>query len=185
MKRQIYQFKITLKGGKPTIWRRFQILNSSNFQVLHQVIQTVMGWADYHLFEFIIDDYIHIADSEMIDDEFEEIIDFKIIKIGDYIIEKGDKLLYIYDFGDGWHHQIILEKIFPFNKSFKHPICLGGKRACPPEDSGGIGGYYWNLRVMKDPNNPDHEHIKEWMGDFDTEYFDIEDTNNALKKIKL
>ena len=183
MKRQIYQFKITLKGSKPPIWRSFQILNSSDFKILHQVIQTVMGWDSYHLFEFIIDDYIHIADPEMIDDEFEKIVDYSCTKISDYIREVGEKIVYIYDFGDGWIHNIVLEKFLPLSKSFKHTVCVGGKRACPPEDSGGIGGYYWKLEVMEDPDHPDHEDTMAWMGDFCPEYFDIDDINKELKEI--
>ena len=117
----IFQFKITLLGIKPQIWRRIQVPSGHNFYELHCAIQNAMGWENYHLHHFDTND---TSDEES--------------KITDYFSEKGISVKYEYDFGDGWEHKILLEKILPTDSEIKYPICSHGKRACPPEDCGGI-----------------------------------------------
>jgi len=93
---------------------------------------------------------------------------------------KSKKIIYEYDFGDGWEHEIVLEKIFN-NRNIDNPICLSGKRNCPPEDSGGPYGYMDLLEVISDPTNEDYKEMKSWIGeDFDPEYFDKEVINELL-----
>lgn len=90
-------------------------------------------------------------------------------------------MVYEYDFGDGWEHQILLEKLLPFDDAQALPICVKGKRACPPEDCGGIFGYADLLRTLADPTDPEHQEMLEWLGGpLDPEAFDIDDTNQAL-----
>ena len=67
--------------------------------------------------------------------------------------------IYEYDFGDSWRHKVVLEKILPPDESFKHPVCLTGKNACPPEDCGGIGGYDDLKMILADPDDPDLDSI--------------------------
>jgi len=94
-------------------------------------------------------------------------------------------MLYLYDFGDGWEHVIELEKIIVGDKTSSKPRCIAGKRACPPEDCGGIYGYYDLLVAIKDPDHPEHENMIEWLGgDLDSEFFDVDEINKILSTLK-
>jgi hypothetical protein len=91
------------------------------------------------------------------------------------------RLIYEYDFGDSWDHDIEVQKIAEPQDSVEYPVCLAGKRACPPEDSGGVWGYYEKLRVVADPSHEMHQEYREWLGDeFDPEAFDLDEVNAAL-----
>ncbi|MCC5831104.1 MAG: plasmid pRiA4b ORF-3 family protein [Phycisphaeraceae bacterium] len=91
------------------------------------------------------------------------------------------KMTYEYDFGDGWEHTIEVRKIEPAKAGVKYPVCLAGKMACPPEDCGGVFGYYRMLEIAADPDHEEHEDIVEWLGDdFDPEAFDIDEVNDML-----
>ncbi len=178
---RIYQFKITLKRIKPPIWRRIQVPGTYTFWDLHVAIQDVMGWLDYHLHHFeIINPSTGVKEEIGIPDE-----DFgwgRIIlpgweqKIAKYFSIDNDKAEYIYDYGDNWEHTVKLEKILPREKGIKYPICIGGKRACPPEDCGGIWGYEELLEIIAKPDHERYEEMLDWLGgDFDPEHFDIEE----------
>jgi len=188
MKNKILQLKISLTGSKPLIWRRFFVKSNITFHLLHEIIQKVMGWGDYHLYEFTIDD-VHITDEETImealDDE-EELEDSAKTKLEKFVNEEKQKILYEYDFGDGWEHNIIVEKILPDTGKLKFPVCVDGKNACPPEDCGGLGGYYEFLDAIQNPNHPEHIQMLNWIGGkFDPEEFNLEFINLQLKNIKL
>lgn len=173
---KIYQFKVTLIRSKPSIWRRIQVPENYNFWQLHVAIQDAMGWYDCHLHEFNIDDpstgfEVAIGMSEDIEYD-EDIISEQKAKIKKYFTASNKKSLYKYDFGDGWQHNILLEKILPATKAEDYPICIAGKRKCPPEDCGGIWGYKDLLTVMNDPDDPEYEEKMEWLGEgFDPEEF--------------
>ena len=182
MQKSIYQLKISLAGSRPLIWRRFLVSNDITFKKLHSIIQVVMGWYDYHLYEFIID-RTSIIDPETIAESFDEDAhDSETTKISEFIKYEKQKILYIYDFGDGWEHNIIVEKILSDNTKLKHPMCLDGKLSCPPEDCGGLGGYYDLLKAIQDKNHPEHKDMLEWIGEeFDPNEFCLETVNQALK----
>ena len=92
-----------------------------------------------------------------------------------------DKIKYEYDFGDGWEHVITLEKIIESKEEFNIK-CIKGERCCPPEDCGGVGGYYNLLEIINDPRDEEYESMIEWLGDeYDPEYFNIEEINNELE----
>jgi hypothetical protein len=94
------------------------------------------------------------------------------------------KFVYEYDFGDSWEHEILVEKILPAEAETAYPLCLRGKRACPPEDVGGVWGYEEFLEAIGDPTQEEHESYLEWVGgDFDPEAFDLEETNQRLREI--
>lgn len=86
-------------------------------------------------------------------------------------------MVYEYDFGDGWEHDLVLEGIDSMQHGGKYPIVLKGKGACPPEDVGGIYGYYDFLEAIKDPKHPEHKDYVEWGEDFDPDEFDINEIN--------
>ncbi len=177
-----YQLKITLRDSKPPIWRRFSVPESITLPKLHDVIQTVMGWTDSHLHEFIAGRVSYgVPDPEFSSGSMNEAR----VRINQLLDQEKQKMLYLYDFGDGWEHIIELEKIIRGDKNSSKPRCIAGKRACPPEDCGGIYGYYDLLEAIKDPDHPEHENMMEWLcGDIDPEFFDIEEVNEILSEMK-
>jgi hypothetical protein len=180
---QVYQFKITLKEIKPPIWRRIQVPETYSFWDLHVAIQDAMGWSDSHLHLFEIqhpatDEIVEIGiPDEDFEDEFETLPGWK-KKIADYFSMENPKAEYIYDFGDNWEHTIILEEILPRDEKTAYPICIKGKRACPPEDCGGPWGYGDLLETINDPDDEEYEDTMEWLGgEFDSEHFDPDDVH--------
>ncbi len=181
IQKKICQLKIVLKGIRPPIWRRFLVVNTITLQELHEIIQIVMGWENSHLHQFIANgQYYGEPDPE---EYFRKILDERKYKVGHILKKEKDTVIYEYDFGDGWEHKITLEKFLPYNSSTRLPICLKGKRACPPEDVGGVWGYYNFLDGLNDPDHPEHEEYKDWIGDdFDPERFDLDEVNELLLK---
>ncbi len=180
---QVYQFKITLKGIKPPIWRRIQVLETYTFWDFHVAIQDAMGWSDYHLHEFKILNpstglKVNVGIPIPDDAFYREVLQVWKQKIADYFSMENRTADYVYDFGDTWEHRIQLEKILPREKSVDYPICIKGKRACPPEDCGGIWGYAELLEIIKNPNHEEYEEMLEWLGgEFDPEHFDVEEVS--------
>jgi hypothetical protein len=176
--KRVYQLKVTLRNIIPPIWRRIQVTSDTNLKYLHGILQTVMGWTDSHLHEFTIRG---IPYGDPSDDMEDNIQDEKNVRLGNLISEEGDRFHHLYDFGDSWEHEILVEKILPLEKGTLYPVCLTGKRACPPEDCGGALGYEELLEILKDPFHPEHEEMFDWLpGDFDSEKFDLESVNREL-----
>ncbi len=179
--RSIYQLKITLQGSKPPIWRRVLVPGSIKLDDFHELIQVVMGWQDYHLHQFICDNVLYGVLNEDFDDFGMELKDETKYKLSQLLTVEKSFLNYEYDFGDGWEHKITLEKILPFDANVHLPQCIKGKRACPPEDCGGIWGYEELLEALSDKKHPEHESMLEWLGgDFDPEYLDLDEINEQL-----
>ncbi len=87
-------------------------------------------------------------------------------------------------FGDSWEHSVVLEKILP-SSEHPTPYCLGGKRACPPEDSGGPWGYAHFLEAITDAQHPEHRDYLEWVGgSFDPEAFDRDEVSAELSVLR-
>jgi len=179
---QIYQLKITLKESRPPIWRRFQVRSDVTLAKLHRIIQEVMGWFDGHLHQFIVGRiYYGVPDP----DDLSETRDERKVRLDQILSVPGRKIVYEYDFGDGWEREIVLEKILSPDPKTRYPRCLDGARACPPEDCGGIYGYADFLEAIRDPNHEEHEEMLEWIGgEFDPEEFDLQDINISLKSIR-
>lgn len=178
----IYQIKVTLKGSKPPIWRRLEVSDQITLAKLHKILQAAMGWTDSHLHQFIIGKtYYGEPDKEMGFETFSE----NRVKLHQLPLREKSKFIYEYDFGDSWEHEILIEKILPGTEGSKLPVCLKGKGACPPEDIGGLWGYFGFLEAIGDPEHPEHEDMLEWVGeDFDPEAFDLEEVNHYLKMIR-
>jgi hypothetical protein len=168
----IYQFKITLEDIKPKIWRRIQVPENYNFYDLHIAIQNAMGWEDCHLHQFEMKNP-KTGFKVVIGTEECDVLEEK-AKIAQYFSLENKTVAYEYDFGDSWHHEIILEKILPAETDVKYPTCLAGQRACPPEDCGGFSGYEYLLEIINDPAHEEYEERMEWLGggEFDPEDFD-------------
>jgi hypothetical protein len=98
------------------------------------------------------------------------------------LVEQGDRLVYVYDFGDGWTHDITVEKVLAAQPGIGYPRCVSGRRACPPEDVGGPWGYGEFLTAINDPGHAEHEQFLEWVGGgFDPDEFDLDEVNEALE----
>jgi hypothetical protein len=179
----VYQFKIVLKGVKPAIWRRIQVPETYNFWDLHIAIQDVMGWLDYHLHSFYLDN--HVTGEKIrigiVLDEPDTFDDFDVITengqyVSNWFLAENTAAIYLYDFGDSWEHEVRLEKILPKEKGVSYPRCVGGERACPPEDCGGAWGFEHLLEVILDPNHEEYEDLTEWLGGgFDPEHFSVQE----------
>ncbi len=176
-----YQMKVTLRGLEPRIWRRFLVPGDYTLEKLHRVLQVVMGWENYHLHEFKVGS----ASYGQPDPEFGDLIlNDKKVTLQEAAPERGSKISYIYDFGDGWQHDLKVEKILAADEGVHHPLCVAGKRACPPEDCGGIGGYIELLKAIRNPVTEEQRELVEWAGDYDPEAFDPEAVNKRLRRMK-
>jgi hypothetical protein len=179
----VYQFKVTLRGIKPPIWRRFQVYSDITFCELHQIIQEVMGWYDSHLHAFDVGGLL-VTDAETLVEVWEDGVDEERVRLKKHLTWEGQKIRYEYDFGDSWEHDVVLEKILAAEPNVHYPLCLKGKRACPPEDCGGIWGYADLLEALADPAHPEHEMYLEWLGeDLDPEAFDLAEINEILQEM--
>jgi hypothetical protein len=177
---EIIQLKITLQWTKPPIWRRFLVEKSITFHNLHHIIQDVMGWCNYHLYDFTVNGDRIMKPFE--DNEDDEAIDSSKITIDSYLKVPTQKFHYLYDFGDSWEHLLTVEKILPREANVQYPVCIKGRLSCPPEDCGSIPGYYNMLEIIKNKKHPEHKEMLEWLGeDYDPEYFNLEEINEALK----
>jgi len=174
-----YQFKVVLRDISPPIWRQFQVWEDTRLAQLHRILQTVMGWENYHLYEFRIGGRIY-GDPDL-DDE-REIIDVKKTRICDVLSGVGAEFEYEYDFGDDWQHDLLLETVIQAGPDIRCPRCLAGERSCPPEDVGGSGGYADYLEALAGPDHEEHQNMMEWRGSFDPETFSIDKVNRELDK---
>jgi len=202
----IHELKITLCGPKPPVWRRFAVPSDVTLAELHEIAQIVMGWEDCHMHDFRLktgkrkpdphelaslmcagrwDEIATANRSERIfnDAGFDGLDgeDEDLVALGELCPRPKAKLVYEYDFGDGWEHTIEVIRVHGAEPNTRYPKCLAGKRACPPEDSGGVWGYYAKLEALADPKHPDHEDVAEWMDpEFDPAAFDIDEVNQLL-----
>lgn len=180
---QIYQIKVTLDDTHPPIWRRIQVPSYTTLPKLHEILQIVMGWEAYHLHMFTIEGSIY---GDPADDEYGDLgtIDEANCKLNKVIYQEGQRLSYEYDFGDSWDHTLLVEKILPPQESIRYPVCLKGKRACPPEDVGGVWGYENFLEAIRNPDHDEHDEYLIWIGgEFDPEAFDLEEVNTQLRSM--
>ena len=149
----VYQFKVTLKESHPPIWRRIQVPDCTLGE-LHEVLQVVMGWKDSHLHQFIVRGECYgppdpeDADWDMEIEDEEKLSISQVAKTG-----RTGRIIYEYDFGDSWQHEIVLEKVLEPEPNVSYPRCIEGARACPPEDVGGVWGYAEFLEAISDPNH--------------------------------
>ncbi len=179
----IYQIKVTLRHIRPPIWRRIQVPADIKLGKLHHILQATMGWTDSHLHAFRVGHETYgVPDPDpLFDTETENERNVRL----DRIAAEGDKLIYEYDFGDGWEHELLIERAIPAEKGRRYPLCLAGKRACPPEDCGGPPGYERLLEVLRDPKHEEYEEMREWIGGpFDPEVFDPKEVNRMLKQVR-
>lgn len=180
----IYQLKITLLDIEPKIYRIVQVPAAITLRNLHKVIQKVMAWENAHLYQFVKGNVSYAPQSTEF--SFSRGLSDRSVPLCDLLTKVRSKLVYEYDFGDGWLHEVLLQKILPAEEGVRYPVCIEGKFAAPPEDSGGPPGYCDLLEALDDPAHEGHEDAAAWLGEeFDPECFDLEKVNRQLKRIKV
>lgn len=180
----IYQLKVTLKEIRPPIWRRVLVASNTTLHRLHWIIQVSMGWTNSHLHQFIVDEQYYSQPDFGLADEGLEVKNEKTARLGCLVTRAKSKFIYEYDFGDSWHHEILVEQILTPDPKTTYPVCLTGKRACPPEDCGGVWGYENFLDAIKRPDHPEHDEMLTWVGGaFDPEACDINRINRELWRL--
>ena len=168
--------KVTLRYTQPPIWRRLLVPETMTLGDLHHAIQAVMGWDDSHLHQFEVDGQRY-GPRALVDDVAEE----SRLPLDNLVKSGVNRFSYTYDFGDDWEHLIVVEKRQPRLEDKPYPVCIAGKRNCPPDDCGGIPGYERLLEILADPGHPEYAESLEWLGEgFDPEEFDIHNANSAL-----
>ncbi|HPW16784.1 MAG TPA: plasmid pRiA4b ORF-3 family protein [Candidatus Aminicenantes bacterium] len=180
---RVYRLKIELVGSDPPIWRRIQVPGEITLSLLHKALQAAMGWENCHLHEFKIGEVSYGSAAESDDPFAIGLMEDKAVRLMDVLTPRTKNFEYVYDFGDDWVHKITVEDFATAEDSLPALRCLGGERACPPEDCGGIYGYYEYLEILKNPGHPEYEDIKEWMGRYDPERFDLDRVNTRLKRL--
>lgn len=182
----MYRLRIMLLDVAPTVWRTVVVPETITLPKLHQSIQIAMGWTNSHLHEFRIDGKRY---TDYLEDDWgpEKLIDERRVRLGSALHRVVRTFEYAYDFGDGWHHVVILEGHEPQAPGVPATVsCLAGERACPPEDVGGAHGYDDFLEVIENARHPEHRQTLAWCGGaFDPERFDIDRVNETLRGIKV
>jgi len=181
----VYVLKITLEESTPPVSRRVKVKSGISLAVLHDVIQTAMGWTDSHLHQFIAGKTCYGTPDPDFDDYGMEMLDEQDFTLRELAPTKGSKLKYEYDFGDGWMHLLKVEQVTTDEPGFSGAECLSGGNACPLEDVGGVWGYAELQETLKDPEHEEYEHYRQWAGpDFDPAAFDLKKVNASLRRIK-
>lgn len=181
---QIYQLKVTLYEVEPPVWRRLLVPGDLTFGQLHLVLQEAMGWQNCHLHEFEIGDRRIGEPSDEWSNDLQP-DDERRIRLAKGLPEVGASFLYKYDFGDGWKHEILVEKLDAHDPRVAYPLCIAGARACPPEDCGAASGYHQLLIKLADAQDEEHDHMVAWVGGlFDPAGFDVNRTNAAIRGIR-
>jgi hypothetical protein len=161
MTHSVYELRVQLRDIEPPIWRTLEVPGTATLEDVHYAIQVAMGWQNSHLHQFTIGKHRY----GMVDlDEVDELGDLKDERahVLQDVARRGASFLYEYDFGDSWEHDVKVQRVSPTAKRVA-PRCLGGERACPPEDCGGAPGYANLLEALSDPNHEEHAAMLEWV----------------------
>lgn len=179
---EIATVRIELAHTDPPIWRQVEVPTSITLKVLHAIVQVTIGWFDYHLWEFTIGEqkYGLPMDENWGAEPRKEAIK---VRLRDVLQPRKTVIDYTYDFGDNWEHRITVIDVRPGEPGVGYPRYIGGERNGPPEDCGGIPGFYDKLEARVDPNHPDHEEIVEWLDDYDPETIEELPIKYALGRI--
>ncbi len=190
-----FELRVTLQWIEPEVWRLVRVPDDIRMDRLHDVLQIAFGWTDSHLHQFHVLDakgrtsgFVGQPDPDfpggLQDGRPETQLETK-CHLRDFLTGPRDRMIYEYDFGDGWHHEIVVANVTSQTTRLSSAICLDGARACPPEDCGGAPGYNDFVAAVQDPKHPEHDKMLDWVGgSFDPEAFDLTKTNRALLRMK-
>jgi len=142
-----YRVRIDLMGTRPPVWRRLELSSELFLDDLHEILQTAFGWTDSHLHRFAsggsgfdMSAQLYLCPFDVEEGEDEGVPEEE-VRLDEVLVEVGEKLHYDYDYGDGWEHVVRLDAVLDLSAGAPVARCTGGRRAGPPEDCGGVGGY--------------------------------------------
>jgi hypothetical protein len=173
-----YELEVVLRGVKPRIYRTLSIPGNRTLADLHCCLQDAFGWQNYHLHEFTFD---HMVFGEPSDEEDSVVIADNIVSLDDLALKVGNKIEYVYDFGDDWVHSIRVKTREKLDGETAWPLpclCIDGARAAPPEDCGGIEAYKTMLKELEPPLFASGKKKIKW----NPESFDKEAVNKKLAR---
>jgi len=194
-----YSLHIHLLDIEPPIWRTIVVPGAISLHTLHKMLQVVMGWENAHLYWFRLQVYHKPMIYGLPDPDWDgaaiRVKDSRRTKLDATVWAESLELIYEYDLGDSWMHQIRIERIDhladPKTQTVDEedlwctPRCLAGSRVCPPEDVGGLGGYAHFLEAWRDPAHPEHKRMRQWGGEhYDPEVFSVQQANSALANLE-
>jgi hypothetical protein len=175
----VHRLKVTLRMVKPPVWRRIVVPSDLTLGELSPLLEAAMGWLGGHLHLFDVAGMTYgTPDPDWGRDDLDE----GRFRLGDVLPSVGSKMRWDYDFGDGWEHNVVVEAIGQPETGVEYPVCLAGRRACPPEDCGGPPGYEHLLKVLADPGHADHEELRAWTPlNFDPSHFEPVEATAAMQ----
>ena len=179
---EICTLRIELCDSDPLIWRQVEVPTSITLKVLHDVVQAAMGWFDQHLWEFRIGQRRF---GLPMDEDWgtEPRADAAKVRLRDVLTPSRTAITYVYDFGDDWEHGLVLTEIRQGEPGIGYPRFVAGEGNAPPEDCGGMPGFYETLGIAADPSHPEHDEITEWLDGYDPEAIDETQIKIALGRI--
>jgi hypothetical protein len=185
--KNVLQIKINLMGAKPSIYRTIYLSNKSNFLELHTAIQDAMGWTGNHLSAFRKgrDTEISFQYTKKGPGEYMNFGYPLKTKISEFLKIPKDRIVYEYDFGDSWEHEIIVQKVIEEIELEHLPYCVKGKGKCPPEDCGGIWGYLSLLEIAKKPGSDEYKEYESDYGYDMEEFINTEFTKDAINEVNV
>ena len=180
--RDILQLKVALLGIRPQIWRRLEVPCDVRVAKLHRAIQAAFGWEECHLHEFRQGGRrVGMPDPDLLHDD--QVEDDRKVKLSQLLKAAGDRLLYVYDFGDTWEHSVEVEKVLKPDRMVRYPQCTAGERSGPPEDCGGPWRYTEFVKAMANRRHRQHAAMAEWIGgEWDPEAFDLQAVNTTIRE---
>jgi hypothetical protein len=182
------QLHVSLVDTKPSIWRRIIVPAATSAYEFHYMVQIAMGWKSHHLFEF------RYGSSRLsIANEWGDVVelgkgtsDIEKVTVEEMAGAAGSTFSYLYDFGDDWLHKIVVEEFR--DEEINHAICSGGELACPPEDCGGIPGYYNLLKILKNKIHKERPGMVSWLNKYnpnwDKDRVDLDAINRELSGLR-
>jgi hypothetical protein len=179
---EICTIRIELLGTDPLIWREIEVPTSTTLKVLHDIIQIVMDWFDYHLWEFTLAKRRYGITGDD-DADMPSSGDAATVRLRD-VLKRGKTVIdYVYDFGDYWEHRLTVTNIRQGEPGLAYPRLAGGEWAAPPEDCGGIPGLYETLDALANPDHPEHAEVAEHFEGYDPKLIDTMLVGIALSRI--
>jgi len=168
---QVCSVRIELIDTEPLIWREVEVPAAITLTVLHDIVQAAMGWTNSHLWEFTVGKQRFAPQSAAK------------VRLCDLLGSRRTRIGYLYDFGDSWEHLLTVSGVRNADPALAYPRYLGGEWNAPPDDCGGLPGFYNALDAIEDQDHPDREEILEWFGDYDPKTIDTKAIASALARI--
>ncbi|MCC8469430.1 plasmid pRiA4b ORF-3 family protein [Xanthomonas phaseoli] len=179
----VYQLHVALTGSAPLIWRRLLVSGAVRLATLHRVLQPVMGWTGIHPYEFDLGGGRYGESGLDVPERP------RLKHAGRVTLESAVGELegfdYFYGAGPGWQHRLHVEARLPADAGLRVARCMDGANACPPERSGGIGQYQALLRIIADPDHPQHvQELASLGGRLEPGHFDLTEVNRLLSRVR-